>query len=82
MKLVTFTCDGATRAGILTESGEITDLGAPLRNLLDAGETASNGKARRRNDSGRGREDRGARSQPAEGAGDPLPEGSRYAIWQ
>jgi 2-keto-4-pentenoate hydratase/2-oxohepta-3-ene-1,7-dioic acid hydratase in catechol pathway len=40
MKLVTFTHNGSTRAGVLTQSGDITDLGAPMRDLLDAGAIA------------------------------------------
>jgi 2-keto-4-pentenoate hydratase/2-oxohepta-3-ene-1,7-dioic acid hydratase in catechol pathway len=44
MKLVTFTHNGATRAGVLTDSGDITDLGAPMRDLLDAGEIADPAK--------------------------------------
>jgi 2-keto-4-pentenoate hydratase/2-oxohepta-3-ene-1,7-dioic acid hydratase in catechol pathway len=40
MKLVTFTHNGSTRAGVLTDSGDIADLGAPMRDLLDDGDIA------------------------------------------
>jgi 2-keto-4-pentenoate hydratase/2-oxohepta-3-ene-1,7-dioic acid hydratase in catechol pathway len=38
VKLVTFTHGGSTRAGFITDSGDITDLGATMRDLLDAGD--------------------------------------------
>ena len=37
MKLVSFTNAGATRAGVLTESGDIADIGVPMIDLLTAG---------------------------------------------
>jgi 2-keto-4-pentenoate hydratase/2-oxohepta-3-ene-1,7-dioic acid hydratase in catechol pathway len=37
MKLVSFTHAGASRAGVLTESGDIADLGLPMLDLLTAG---------------------------------------------
>jgi 2-keto-4-pentenoate hydratase/2-oxohepta-3-ene-1,7-dioic acid hydratase in catechol pathway len=37
MKLVSFTYAGATRAGVLTESGDIADIGVPIIDLLTAG---------------------------------------------
>src|SRR2546428_4252334 len=37
MKLVTFTHAGGTRAGVLTEAGDIADIGAPMTELLADG---------------------------------------------
>jgi 2-keto-4-pentenoate hydratase/2-oxohepta-3-ene-1,7-dioic acid hydratase in catechol pathway len=37
MKLVTFTTEASTRAGVLTESGDIADIGAPMLELLANG---------------------------------------------
>ena len=36
VKLVTFTNNGSTRAGVITDLGDIVDLGAPMRDLLEA----------------------------------------------
>ncbi len=44
MKFVTFTHNGSTRAGFITDSGDITDLGAPMRDLLEAGDLAEQAK--------------------------------------
>jgi len=37
MKLVTFTHAGSTRAGVLTESGDIADMGSPMLDMLADG---------------------------------------------
>ncbi len=37
MRLVTFTHAGSTRAGVLTESGEIADMGSPMLDMLANG---------------------------------------------
>ena len=37
MRLVSFTHAGSTRAGVLTESGDIADIGAPMTELLANG---------------------------------------------
>ena len=44
MKLVTFTHGDGTRAGVLTESGDIGDLGAPMLELLADGSLAERAK--------------------------------------
>lgn len=41
MRLVTFTNNGNTRTGILNDSSDIVDLGAPMLDLLDSGDLAA-----------------------------------------
>ncbi len=44
MRFVTFTHNGKTRAGVLTDSGDIADLGVPILELLDNGGLIAGGQ--------------------------------------